>query len=77
MRYILHKFRPGETIDAVIGLRGRHNYSPSEIVSLRAAFNELNGVVVPRAGQTFKIPLLDLVDDFGNSVPTRLPQIDP
>lgn len=71
MRYILHKFRPGETIDAVMGLRGRHNYSPQEFKTLRAAFNELNGIVVPRAGQTFKIPLLDLVDDFGNSVPTR------
>lgn len=59
MNFILHTFRPGETIDAVIRLRGRHNYTHEELKALRAQFNELNGLTVPRPGQVFKIPLLD------------------
>lgn len=55
--YILHTFRPGETIDAVIRLLGRHNYTPEEILALRVRFNELNGLIVPRPGDVFKIPL--------------------
>jgi hypothetical protein len=62
MRYTLHKFRPSETIDAIIRLKGRHDYTRAELEPLRKMFNELNGNVVPRAGQTFKIPLLDPVD---------------
>jgi hypothetical protein len=58
-KYVEHKFRPSETIDAVLRLRGRHNYTHEEIISLRARFNELNGLVVPKVGETFKIPVLD------------------
>jgi hypothetical protein len=56
--YILHKFRPSETIDAVLRLKGRHNYTPEDLLVLRKRFNELNGLVVPHPGDTFKIPLL-------------------
>lgn len=57
MTYILHTFRPTETIDAVIRLLGRHDYTREELLVLRAEFNELNGLAVPRAGQVFKIPI--------------------
>jgi hypothetical protein len=52
----LHTFRPSETIDAVIKLLGRHNLTPAEMIPLRQKFNELNDVIVPRPGMTFKIP---------------------
>jgi hypothetical protein len=61
--FILHKFRPSETIDAVIRLKGRHNYTPEDLVILRSKFNELNGLVVPHPGDTFKIPLLEFEPD--------------
>ena len=57
VRYVLHCFRPSETIDAVFRLKGRHNLTKEEMLQLRERFNELNGAVVPRPGQTFKIPL--------------------
>jgi len=57
MNYKLHCFRPGETIDAVIRLLGRHNLTHEELLPLRQAFNELNGFAAPRVGETFKIPL--------------------
>ena len=57
--FVLHKFRPTETIDAVMRLKGRHNYTHDELVVLRARFNELNGLHVPRVGDTYKIPILD------------------
>jgi hypothetical protein len=67
--YVLHQFRPTETIDAVIRLKIRHDLTQEELLPLRKRFNELNGLVVPRAGQTFKIPLEPLVvDDYGNLV---------
>ena len=69
MYYALHKFRPTETIDAVMRLKGRHNYSKQELASLRVRFNELNGTVVPRVGDIYKIPLEQLtVDDYGTVV---------
>ena len=55
--FVLHKFRPTETIDAVMRLKGRHNYTLEELVVLRARFNRLNGAIVPYPGDTFKIPL--------------------
>jgi hypothetical protein len=70
-KYILHKFRPSETIDAVLRLKGRHNYSKEELVVLRQRFNELNGARVPKPGETFKLPLEDVtIDDYGNLVVT-------
>ena len=69
MRFVLHTFRPSETIDAVIRLLGRHAYTKGEMFHLRRAFDELNGLVVPRAGMTYKIPLpFEAVDDFGNVI---------
>ena len=55
--YTLHKFRASETIDAVMRLKGRHDYTREEILVLRIRFNELNGLVVPRPGDEYKIPL--------------------
>lgn len=52
--FILHTFRPSETIDAVLRLKGRHSYTHEEILVLRARFNELNGLNVPRPGQVFR-----------------------
>ena len=72
--YILHKFKPFDTIDAILRLRGRHNYTPEEIAILRGRFNELNGPVVPRAGDIFKIPLERVVvDDYGDMVDASVP----
>jgi hypothetical protein len=63
MRYTLHCFRPGDTIDAVLRVLGRHNLTQSELVALREQFNLLNDRALPRPGMTFKIPLPD--DDRG------------
>lgn len=71
MRYTLHTFRPSETIDAVIRLLGRHNYTQAEMVPLRKEFDEMNGLIVPRVGSVYKIPLpFEVTDDFGNSIDT-------
>lgn len=71
-KYTLHKFRPTETIDAVLRLKGRHSYTHEELKLLRVRFNELNGAVVPRSGDIFKIPLEDVtMDDYGNLVDVR------
>ena len=58
-RYVLHTFRPGETIDAVIRLKGRHNLTADEMVSLREAFNRLNPAEVLKPGMERKIPLCE------------------
>jgi len=64
--YTLHCFVPGQTIDAVIKLKGRHNLTRDEMLFLRERFNELNGEQVIRAGMTCKIPLpADVVEDEG------------
>ena len=64
-----HTFRPTETIDAVIRLLGRHNLTKAEMVPLRRAFDELNGLVVPKQGMTYKIPApFAVTDDYGNVV---------
>lgn len=55
--YVLHTFRPGETIEAVLRLKGRHNLTKIELLDLMAQFNLLNGQVIPKQGMTFKIPL--------------------
>lgn len=74
MRYVLHTFRPTETIDAVIRLLGRHNLSKGEMALLRQSFDDLNGKIVPRPGMTYKIPYpYETTDDFGNVVPTPEP----
>lgn len=68
-QYKLHTFRPGETIDAVIKLLGRHNLTKNEMVPLRQAFNELNENVVPRPGTTCKIPtpsMPEVINDGGD-----------
>lgn len=57
MDYVLHCFMPGQTIDAIIRLKGRHNLTSEELLPLRARFNELNGSILPRPGMTLKIPL--------------------
>lgn len=76
MRYTLHTFRPTETIDAVIRLKGRHNLTKEQLIPLRQEFNRLNGFVVPRQGTTYKIPLpFDVTDDFGNVVDVT-PELD-
>jgi hypothetical protein len=77
MRYTLHTFRPSETIDAVIRLKGRHNLTKEQLIPLRQEFNRLNGFVVPRQGTTYKIPLpFDVTDDYGNVIDVT-PELDP
>lgn len=56
-RYVSHTFRPGDTIDAVIRLKGRHNLTQAEMIPLRESFNEMNVAEVIRPGMTCKIPL--------------------
>ena len=58
MKFVLHTFRPSETIDGVIKLLGRHNYTADEMTHLRKEFNNLNLHVAPRVGGEFKIPVL-------------------
>lgn len=67
--YVLHTFRPSETIEAVMRLKGRHNLTKPELAELVVAFNELNGNITPRAGMTCKIPLPDIpVDSEGGQI---------
>lgn len=58
-QFHLHTFRPGETIDAIIRLKGRHDYTKDEMAFLRAKFDILNTFVTPKAGFEYKIPTLD------------------
>lgn len=55
--FVLHCFRPSETIEAVLRLRGRHNLTKEELRYLMVQFEKLNGKIIPRPGMTFKIPL--------------------
>lgn len=57
--YVLHCFRPSETIEAVLRLKGRHNYTRQDLQTLMRQFDALNGPVIVRPGMTLKIPLLD------------------
>jgi hypothetical protein len=57
MDFILHTFRPTETVDAVLKLMNRHDMPRDILLVLRQSFNQLNGMAVPRVGQTFKIPV--------------------
>lgn len=71
MRFVLHTFRPTETIDGVIRLLGRHAYTKDEMRHLRRAFDKLNGLIVPKPGMVYKIPLpFETTDEFGNVVDT-------
>lgn len=71
MRFVLHTFRPTETIDAIIRLKGRHAYSKTEMKHLQRAFDDLNGKIVPKPGMTYKIPLpFETTDEFGNLIDT-------
>ncbi len=63
MSFVLHCFMPGQTIDAVIRLKGRHNLTKEELLPLRARFNELNDSVLPKPGMTLKIPLPDPIEE--------------
>jgi hypothetical protein len=75
-RYTTHVFRPTETIDAVLRLKGRHSLTHEELAYLRVIFNDINGKVVPRPGMTYKIPLpLETTDDFGNIVDVPKPEL--
>lgn len=58
MRFVMHCFMPGHTIDAVLKLKNRHDLPLEQLLVLRAAFNELNGGVVVRPGQACRIPVL-------------------
>lgn len=49
---------PGHTIDAILKQKNGHALTREQLALLRDKFNELNGGVVPRVGQSFKIPLL-------------------
>lgn len=59
MKYIMHQFRPTETINSVIKLLGRHDYSFEEMQVLLCEFNLINEKRVPHPGDPFKIPILD------------------
>ncbi len=59
MKYVPHSFMPNHTIDAVLRLKNRHNMTSEELEPLRAEFNRINGLVVPRPGVTYQIPVLE------------------
>ncbi len=76
--YVIHTFRPSETIEAVMRLKGRHNLSKQQLRHLMVAFDELNGRTVPKPGMSYKIPLpFETVDDFGNVVYLPEPALPP
>ena len=58
--FINHTFKMNETIDGAIKLINGYQLLPAEMILLREMFNGLNGEVVPRPGQTFKIPIWTL-----------------
>jgi hypothetical protein len=62
MRFVLHQFRPGETIDAVLRLLGRHNYTAAEMTEVRDEFIRINSLEVPRVGSVFRIPIKDALE---------------
>ena len=66
--HLLHCFRPSETIEAVLRLKGRHNYTKEELSYLVAVFNELNGQTVPRPGMTLKVPILTGPESEGGEI---------
>jgi hypothetical protein len=75
-KHTIHTFRPTETIDAVLRLKGRHNLTHEELAYLRVAFNQMNGLVVPRPGMAYKIPLpFETTDDYGNTVNVPKPAL--
>jgi hypothetical protein len=75
-KHTIHTFRPTETIDAILRLKGRHNLTHEELAYLRVAFNQMNGLVVPRPGMAYKIPLpFETTDDYGNTVNVPKPEL--
>lgn len=66
--YVSHCFRPSETIEAVLRLRGRHSYTKAELDLLMREFNRVNGEVIPRPGQTFQVPVLPETESEGGEI---------
>ena len=53
-----HKFKMSETINGAIRLHHDRKLTDEEMATLQQLFNELNQNLVPRPGQTVKIPIL-------------------
>ncbi len=66
--HILHCFRPTETIEAVLRLVGRHNYTKEELRYLVKVFNELNGEILPRPGMMLKVPVMPGPESEGGEI---------
>lgn len=58
MEFITHLFMPQQTITAAIKYHNSLLIDDETMRMLLCEFNKLNHNQVPRAGQTFKIPLL-------------------
>jgi hypothetical protein len=58
--FVEHKFKTNETIAGAIKLVNGHQLHEAEMICLLRMYNELNGKVVPRPGQTVKIPIWTL-----------------
>ena len=76
MNYTSHCFRAGETIDAIMRLKGRHDYTLEELIILRGKFNQMNGLHVPRTGEVYKIPLLEDPENHDQQPPINDPPIN-
>lgn len=59
IRYIPHSFGANQTIDGAIKLINGHDITPAQLKDLNMQFNFLNDKVVPRVGESMKIPVLD------------------
>ena len=59
-----YTFGPGETIISVIGKFNHIDLSKEQLRSLMSEFNRLNGRVVPRTGETFKIPIYNFEQEL-------------
>jgi hypothetical protein len=56
-KFIEHQFKSNETINGAIKLYNGHDLTSDEIKELNSIFHLLNDDMVPRVGQTVKIPI--------------------
>lgn len=59
MTYVTHLFMPQQTIKGIIRRYNNMVSDPLTLDLLLAEFNEINDHKLPKAGQSFKIPVID------------------
>jgi len=54
----MHCFMPGHTINSILRYHNSAIMDANELAQVTSEFIVLNGLVVPKAGEAFKIPTL-------------------